>query len=62
MPKPYARGVSGIHAARGLTKPGAVVRCRACTGILMAFGRVRAMVCVDLTGLAAVGPAEAGTG
>lgn len=37
-----------------LDAPGTVVRCRACSAILMVFSRVRAMVCVDLTGLAAL--------
>ncbi len=39
------------EAAVYLRGPGTVVRCRDCTGLLMAFTRVRSMYCVDLTGL-----------
>ena len=35
--------------------PGTVVRCRACGNILMVFVKVRAMTCVDLTGMASLG-------
>lgn len=34
--------------------PGTVVRCRACTSILMVFVKVRSMTCVDLTGMASL--------
>ena len=35
--------------------PGTVARCRACGNILMVFVKVRAMTCVDLTGMASLG-------
>ena len=35
--------------------PGTVVRCRACEAVLMAFVRIREVVCVDLMGLASLG-------
>ena len=35
--------------------PGTVVRCRACGGILMVFVQAHGMICVDLSGLAALG-------
>ncbi len=34
---------------------GTVVRCRACEAVLMAFVRIRGVVCVDLEGLASLG-------
>ena len=34
---------------------GTVVRCRACTAMLMTFVRIRGVICVDLTGLASLG-------
>jgi hypothetical protein len=34
--------------------PGTVVRCRSCTSVLMVIARVRALNCVDLSGLAAL--------
>ncbi len=34
---------------------GTVVRCRACEAVLMAFVRIREVVCVDLMGLASLG-------
>ena len=36
--------------------PGIVVRCRACEALLMAFVRVREVVCVDLGGLSELNP------
>jgi uncharacterized membrane protein len=35
--------------------PGTVVRCRSCGTVLMAFVRIRGVVCVDLMGLASLG-------
>jgi Family of unknown function (DUF6510) len=35
--------------------PGTVVRCRSCDAMLMAFIRIRGIVCVDLMGLASLG-------
>jgi Family of unknown function (DUF6510) len=35
--------------------PGTVVRCRSCTSVVMVFVQRRAMMCVDLRGLAALG-------
>jgi phage FluMu protein Com len=43
-----AEGVAYLHV------PGTVLRCRTCTGLLMAITEVRGRYCVDLTGLAAV--------
>jgi len=37
-----------------LDGPGVVVRCRACTAILMVIAKVRQYNCVDLHGLAAL--------
>ena len=34
---------------------GTVVRCRSCESVLMAFVRIRGVVCVDLMGLASLG-------
>ena len=34
--------------------PGTVVRCRHCESILMVFVKIRAMTCVDLTGMASL--------
>jgi uncharacterized protein DUF6510 len=34
---------------------GTVVRCRSCEAVLMAFVRIRGVVCVDLLGLASLG-------
>jgi hypothetical protein len=34
---------------------GTVVRCRSCDAVLMAFVRIRGVVCVDLEGLASLG-------
>jgi hypothetical protein len=34
---------------------GTVVRCRSCTAVLMAFTRIRGVVCVDLEGLTSLG-------
>jgi uncharacterized membrane protein len=34
---------------------GTVVRCRSCDAVLMAFVRIRDVVCVDLMGLASLG-------
>ena len=42
---PVAETLVYLHA------PGTVVRCRNCTGLLMAFVRVRETTCVDLSGL-----------
>ena len=42
LPPVYVRG------------PGAVVRCRRCTSVLMVIARVRRLNCVDLSGLAAL--------
>ncbi|MGE5132514.1 MAG: DUF6510 family protein [Gemmatimonadota bacterium] len=57
-----AAGTCAACGARGplaecvvyLQAPGTVARCRACHAVLMVFSRVRAMTCVDLTGLAAL--------
>jgi hypothetical protein len=38
--------------------PGAVVRCRACSGVLMVLVTVREVTCVDLAGLAGTAPAQ----
>ncbi|MEP7023934.1 MAG: DUF6510 family protein [Actinomycetota bacterium] len=38
-----------------LNAPGTVVRCRACSSLLMAFVTIRNRTCVDLQGLAALG-------
>ena len=38
-----------------LQAPGTVVRCPACTAILMVFVRIQGMTCVDLGGLAELG-------
>lgn len=35
--------------------PGTVVRCRACTAILMVFTQIKGMTCADLSGLEALG-------
>jgi uncharacterized Zn finger protein len=40
-----------------LRGPGAVMRCRSCTAVLMVVVRRRDMRCVDLGGLAALSPA-----
>jgi hypothetical protein len=37
-----------------LRGPGAVVRCRRCTSVLMVISRVRGLNCVDLNGLQAL--------
>jgi hypothetical protein len=37
-----------------LRAPGAVVRCRNCCAVLMVIAGIRAMNCVDLTGLVAL--------
>jgi hypothetical protein len=37
-----------------LRTPGAVVRCRGCTALLMVIAGIRAMNCVDLSGLASI--------
>lgn len=37
-----------------LDAPGTVARCRNCMSILMVFARVRNLMCVDLSGLAAL--------
>ncbi len=37
-----------------LRAPGAVMRCRSCQSLLIVVARVRALNCVDLTGLAAL--------
>jgi hypothetical protein len=34
--------------------PGTVVRCRACSGVLMVFVQVRGTTCIDLQGLASL--------
>ena len=34
--------------------PGAVVRCRSCDAVLMAFVQLRGVTCVDLMGLASL--------
>jgi len=39
--------------------PGVVVRCRVCQTLLMAFVRVREIVCIDLGGLSEWEPAPA---
>ena len=57
-----AAGTCAACGARGplaecvvyLQAPGTVVRCRACTAILLVISPVRGMTCVDLTGLAAL--------
>jgi len=43
-----------------LRVPGAVVRCRRCTSILIVISQVRGLNCVDLSGLAALHGREAG--
>jgi hypothetical protein len=35
---------------------GTVVRCRSCDSVLMVFVQVRGVTCVDLRGLASLGP------
>jgi hypothetical protein len=60
-----AAGVCAHCGARGLVAecvvyvggPGAVVRCRTCSGLLMVVVEVRGMRCVDVTGLDALEPA-----
>jgi len=37
--------------------PGTVARCRSCGGVLMVLVTIRGITCVDLSGLAALGPA-----
>jgi len=39
---------------------GTVVRCRVCDNVLMAFVRVRGVICVDLSGLASLDSSGAG--
>jgi hypothetical protein len=39
-----------------LRAPGTVVRCRTCASVLMVLVEVRGITCVDLNGLAALGP------
>jgi hypothetical protein len=41
-----------------LRAPGTVVRCRDCCRIVMTLVEIRAITCVDLRGLAALGPAS----
>jgi hypothetical protein len=55
-------GASGqlAEAAVYLRAPGAVVRCRSCSGVLMVLVSVRGITCVDSRGLAALGPAPTG--
>ena len=38
-----------------LRGPGAVVRCRTCSGVRMVISRIRGVNCVDLGGLTALG-------
>ena len=47
-------GASGPVAELAVYRraPGTVVRCRRCYSVLMAFARVRGMICADLSGLA----------
>jgi hypothetical protein len=40
--------------------PGTVVRCRSCSGVVMAFVRIRGVACVDLRGLSELEPARTG--
>lgn len=59
-----ATGVCAHCGAEGLVAelvvyrqaPGAVVRCRSCSGLLMVFVEVRGITCVDLGGLAKLEP------
>lgn len=61
-----AAGVCGHCFARApiaecvvyLGGPGAVVRCRTCSGLLMVVVDVRGTRCVDLAGLASLEPAS----
>jgi uncharacterized protein DUF6510 len=48
------------EAAVYLSELGTVVRCRVCDNVLMAFVRVRGVVCVDLSGLASLDSSGAG--
>ena len=43
-----------------LNAPGTVARCRRCTAVLMVVVRVPRGSCVDLRGMATLGPAPAG--
>jgi len=45
-----AEGVVYLHL------PGAVVRCRSCTALLMVITRVRGVSCLDLMGIADLAP------
>jgi uncharacterized protein DUF6510 len=61
-----ANGVCVSCGARGqvaefavyLRAPGAVVRCRSCSSLLMVLVTVRGVTCVDLRGLAGLEPAS----
>ena len=44
-----------------LPAPGTVARCPRCTALLMVLVTVRGVTCVDLRGLAALEPAQAGS-
>ncbi len=39
--------------------PGTVVRCRTCGSVLMVFVKAHGVTCVDVAGLASLGPSEA---
>jgi hypothetical protein len=50
--RPVAELVAYVRA------PGTVVRCRTCLSVLMVMVEVREVICVDLSGLAALEPAS----
>jgi len=50
--RPVAETVVYLHV------PGAVVRCRTCSGMLMVISNVRGVNCVDLGGVTALDPAN----
>ena len=43
-----------------LCRPGTVVRCRNCSGVLMVISQIRGVNCVDIRGLTALDPHEGG--
>jgi Family of unknown function (DUF6510) len=49
--RPVAELVAYVQA------PGTVVRCRTCASVLMVMVELRGVICVDLNGLATLGPA-----
>lgn len=63
-----AIGVCASCGARGqvaefqvyLRAPGAVVRCRSCSSVLIVIVQARGIACVDLRGLAVLEPVEKG--